>query len=225
MPDTTPDTSVRFSRAASAESRRLERRVARLLEKRADLEDAIDELDREVKGLEDRRRLLRELALERDKPAVVGELSLANGKRVLRGAAIREVAVPLLIQEAGESPVHYKHWYELLERAGFAVVGQRPDAVFLNQVMRSPLVKASTQPGIYSIDFDAPQRLRAALEAQEDRLQAEGSASLAPEEVEASAKRQRELVASITKLRKQLQEVEHALNAARDQDPGLIEAA
>lgn len=225
MPNSTPDTSLRFSRAASAESKRLRRKVARLLEKREDLEEAIRELDLEVKVLEDRIGLLGELASNRSAPNTSGELGTTNGKRILRGASIREIAVPLLIREMGESPVHYKHWYELLESAGFAVLGQRPDAVFLNQVTRSPLVKASTQPGIYSIDFEAVERLRSALEAQEDRLRGQDSSPTTPPGAGASAEKQRELAISVNRLRKQLDEADRALSAAQDRGPRLAEAA
>lgn len=224
MPDPTPATSIRFTRAASAESNRLSRQLARMAAKREEHEQAMEELEREMKVVEERIQLLGKLAGEDGVSASQLRAAGTPGKIILRGATIREVAVPLLLQEAGENPMHYRRWYELLENAGYEVLGQRPDAVFLNQVTRSPLVKSSTQPGIYSIDLEGVDRLRAALEEEENRLaDADTGAADDESDFEASAERHRELVNSVGRLRRQLEEVERALQAA---DTGqLAEAA
>ncbi len=223
MPDPTPATSLRFTRAASAERDRLSRKLSRMAERREEHEQAIEEIDRATKALEERVQLLGELAAD---SAPTPQLRAAGpeGKIVLRGATIREVAVPLLLREAGEGPIHYKHWYELLGKAGYEVLGQRPDAVFLNQVTRSPLVKASTQPGVYSIDLDAVDRLRTALEEQENHL-AHADASADDKDFEASAERHRELATSTNRLRRQLDEAERALDAGSPDNRRLAEAA
>jgi dCTP deaminase len=82
----------------------------------------------------------------------------ANGN-VLRGERIREIAVAILLDAGGEA-IHYREWLRLVEEAGYTVAGQRPDAVFLNQVVRSPLVRPTSQAGVYELDRGAPARLR-----------------------------------------------------------------
>jgi len=78
----------------------------------------------------------------------------------LRGRAIREVAVGLLLRRGPNTgPIHYRAWLLLLEEAGHTVAGRRPDAVFLNQVTRHPLVRSTTRAGFYELDLSATARL------------------------------------------------------------------
>src|SRR5262249_23197963 len=91
-------------------------------------------------------------------------------RTVLRGPAIREIAVQVLIAQPDHiEALHYRRWYELLQGAGYAVAGKDPVAVFLTQVSRSPVVRKATEPGMYEVDRQAPLRIRQRLE----RLQAE----------------------------------------------------
>jgi hypothetical protein len=69
----------------------------------------------------------------------------------LRGQRLQEIAVQVLAEQhtAGE-PVHYKEWYGLLRRAGYAVGGKDPLATFLATVSRSPRVRGIGQrSGLY----------------------------------------------------------------------------
>jgi hypothetical protein len=59
--------------------------------------------------------------------------------------------------------VHYRTWFELVRQAGFIPAGKDPLASFLTQIARSPVVKRSTAPGVYSLDLDAPAREHAKL--------------------------------------------------------------
>src|SRR5581483_2090293 len=89
---------------------------------------------------------------------------------VLRGPAIREAALRVLIAQPGPiEALHYRQWYELLVEAGFRIAGKDPLAVFLTQLSRSPLVRKASAPGVYEVDRQAPLRIRQRL----DRLQAE----------------------------------------------------
>jgi hypothetical protein len=89
---------------------------------------------------------------------------------MLRGPAIREAAVRVLIAQPGSiDALHYRQWYELLVDSGFRVAGKDPLAVFLTQLNRSPLVRKASAPGVYEVDRQAPTRIRQRL----DRLQAE----------------------------------------------------
>ncbi|MBI5104635.1 MAG: hypothetical protein HZB46_06555 [Solirubrobacterales bacterium] len=89
----------------------------------------------------------------------------------LRGTAIRETAVRVLAAAPqGAGPVHYRRWLELLEEAGYAVMGKDPAAVFLTQISRSPVVRRTTSSGMYELDRDAPERLRRRLATLQARL-------------------------------------------------------
>ena len=56
--------------------------------------------------------------------------------------------------------MHYREWYELLERAGHEIAGKDPLAVFLTQISRSPAVRRGARAGIYELDRGAFHRLR-----------------------------------------------------------------
>ena len=62
------------------------------------------------------------------------------------GPDIREVAVRLLVDN-GREAMHYREWYELLERAGHEIAGKDPLAVFLTQISRSPAVQTRLPRG------------------------------------------------------------------------------
>ena len=65
-----------------------------------------------------------------------------------------------LLVEAGLDGLHYREWFDLLTRAGYAVAGKDPLAVFLTQLTRSPVVRKSATPGRYELDRQADQRLK-----------------------------------------------------------------
>ena len=224
MPDPSPDTSLRFTRAASAELGRLSRKRSRLLEKREELQQAIEEIDQAVGAVEDRIRLLSDLASPSGMPSEQADARAmgAGSQEILRGARIRDIAVPLLLREMGESPVHYRRWYELVKGAGYEILGKRPDAVFLNQVTRSPLVKASTQPGIYSIDLGVIQRLRAALDEQQGLL---ARAASDVDGSEDSLDRHQKLVTSVGRRRRELDEALRAIDASERDQTSIAHAA
>jgi hypothetical protein len=50
----------------------------------------------------------------------------------------------------GETPIHYREWYDLLRAAGNHVMGKDPVATFLNQINRAPEVQAlGGRSGLY----------------------------------------------------------------------------
>jgi len=164
--------SQRFTKAARAERDRLAQRRSRLLGKREDLQSRISSLDAELEAVDREISALESFALA---SVEAGTLAEAEGQRedaprLLSGAEIRIVAVHFLLQEQGTSPIHYREWLSLLTRAGYTVAGKRPDAVFLSQVVRSPLVRATTQSGYYEIDLGIVDRLRERLRKQQFEL-------------------------------------------------------
>jgi hypothetical protein len=60
---------------------------------------------------------------------------------------------------ADAGPIHYRLWLVETEARGGPVAGKRPEAVFLNQVTRHPLVRATTKRGFYELDRGAAERL------------------------------------------------------------------
>lgn len=217
MPQPLIHRSERFARAAKAELGRLERRRGQLAEKRAAQQRKLDELDQELEGIASEIQRLTELA--QPDPGGVRLVSAPDSETrdVLKGAAIRILAVPLLMRSHGNAPIHYREWFELLRGEGYEVAGRRPDAVFLNQVVRSPLVCATTKAGYYEIDLEAPERLRAQLHEQQNEfiefmreIPRNGS-----EDFQRHRERQREMNTAIARTERELKEVEKAIEAAQ----------
>jgi hypothetical protein len=165
-----PKYSTRFRRAAAAEHARLirkrDRAVGRATRTREELdsnEQEVSELDREISALQ---KIADDEATHFSPPPPPPE-----GAHLLSRRDIREVAVRLLV-DAGDrgQPVHYKAWLQRLRDAGYEVAGKRPEAVFLGQVSRSPVVKATERPGFYEVDPGAADALRGEICDLRERL-------------------------------------------------------
>jgi len=170
MPEPASHRSSRFAQAAKSERKRLAKKRSKLFKKREDLQAKVDALDAELEAVDQEIVVLDGLAADGTSSA---RLELATGNdnpNLLKGGAIRDLAVPLLMREQGTAPVHYREWLSLLESQGYKVAGKRADAVFLNQVVRSPLVKATTKAGYYQLDPDAPEHLRDRLRQEQAEL-------------------------------------------------------
>lgn len=207
MPDPTSHRSTRFTQAAESERNRLSRKRAKLSKQREGLQHKLDTLDAELEAV-DREIVVLDGLTTGGHGSVT--LELATGPEqgsALKGAAIREIAVPLLMAAQGTAPIHYRAWLDLLVEHGYEVAGKRPDAVFLNQVVRSPLVRASTQAGYYQLDLDAPDRLREQLGQQQAALSR--LLAVVPEDagaLERQREEQRESRAAIAKTERALEE-------------------
>jgi hypothetical protein len=158
---TNSTTSMRFRRAAETERDRLTRQREKIASRSKSLREQLGVLENQMHELDERIDSLRALIGERElknlqKPAP----SHAGNNKALAGSAIRVAAVRVLVESGGsDTPIHYRDWFELLRNAGHEVAGKRPDAVFLSQVSRSPVVKGTTKAGIYELDLDAPEQL------------------------------------------------------------------
>lgn len=213
MPQQGVHKSDRFLQAAQSERKRLERKHSQLSKKREDLQTRVAELDAELASLEQEIVVLGELAAHGQGSARL-ELTARGGATILKGGAIREVAVPLLMHERGTAPVHYREWFQLLKGKHYEIQGKRPDAVFLNQVLRSPLIRATTQAGYYQLDPEAPEQLRQRLKGEQEEL-ADWMQQI-PNDAqgfERHRERQRELRAAVTKTERELREALKALEA------------
>ncbi len=200
MPETKPKPSTRLLRAAAAERTDIARQRDRLQAKRETLAAKLHEIDASLATLQERETLLGRLApaseemsspalspsagrpvMSRvvDHPAVnaPGDTKPDDSRTTLRGPAIRELAVSLLAHGHADA-LHYRAWYELLVSAGYRVAGKDPLAVFLTQLSRSPVVRKTTQAGVYEIDRDAPARLARRLsKLRTELMQAAGGSS------------------------------------------------
>jgi predicted nuclease with TOPRIM domain len=220
--------SQRFTKAARAEIDRLSRRRARLAKKRERLQDQIDGLDQELEAVDRETALLEELA---SAPSEADEIAVKRSQQArdpsrLSGHAIRATAVPLLLRERGTAPIHYREWLDLLTSEGFAVDGKRPDAVFLNQVVRSPLVRATTKSGYYVLEPGVVEELRKELRRQQLEL-ARYMAEMPddPEAFEGFRQEHRRLNTGVARTERQLEEALVAVNAAQSEQASDAKAA
>jgi hypothetical protein len=147
--------SPRLRRAAAAERERLGKRLGKAKATVRDRKGELAGAEAEVSELEAGLAVL---------------VSLLGGERTepgeppggLRGQAIREAGIEALLHRGTDAgPIHYRRWLALVEAEAGPVAGKRPDAVFLNQVSRHPLVRSTTKRGFYELDLGATGRLEA----------------------------------------------------------------
>lgn len=210
-----PTHSTRFTRAARAERERLLRRRRRSAEQVRRIEEELAAARADLEGIDARLDGLRSFTDE--PPELHAAPSGQRAGEMLRGAAIRRHAVELLRGDWQGGPIHYRRWLELLEASGFEVDGKRPDAVFLGQITRSPVVRATTSAGFYEIDEDAPRRLGDEIAAIEGRLGEIGAQpSLDPAKLEENMSRREELTGELRRVERELKEAVLALTPAEE---------
>lgn len=164
------DHSSRFRKAAVAERDRLTRQREKVESRLERLQVELAEAEEQRDRLNSRIGTLRELTGDNTAGVKLSAVEASRDAAILKGADIRATAVRVLIDSGRDKgPIHYREWLSLFEQQGFAVTGKRPDAVFLNQIVRSPVVKATTTAGVYEIDWAAEERLARRL----DQLKAE----------------------------------------------------
>ncbi len=222
--------STRLLRAAAAECADIARQRERLHARRETLAAQLDEIDASLAALDERESLLDRLAPERPSTGAANgaepgqphprkrlaaeardDMATNGDRTALRGPAIREVAVSLLAARGGADALHYRAWFDLLTDAGYQVAGKDPLAVFLTQLSRSPLIRKSTQAGVYEIDRDAPHRLTRKLSSLQTKLRETTNAPSTPNLGEIRAQRE-ELVNAIRHVERALEEAERVLS-------------
>jgi hypothetical protein len=130
----------------------------------------------------------------------------------LRGADIRVAAVRILAStENPARPIHYGEWYDLLTQAGYGVAGRDPQATFLTQVGRSPLVKHTGERGFYALDLDAPRRLSERLHELHTELAGLHQGQQTIEAIATVRERRAELTSEYAKVERELEEAAIAL--------------
>jgi chromosome segregation ATPase len=211
-------TSRRLFAAASAEREQIAREEEQLLAQRELLQQQLGELDADLAELRERLQLLDRLtdtAPQSEQPAAPAEPAATNA-RVLRGPEIRQIAVKLLLADRRRpQALHYREWYALMEAEGYVVAGKDPRAVFLTQLSRSPVVIRGTQSGVYSLNLEAIDRLRARLEERKRELRSLTQATSATTDLGDLRRERTALTQEINKLEKSLEE---ALATLGDRD-------
>ena len=146
--------TARLVRAAAAERAELERHRAKLAAEAQQLRAALMRIEHGLAEIDERCGLLERLA-----PATETEQLEPETAGLLRGPAIRETAVAVLIDQ-GRDSIHYREWFDLLAQQGHAIAGKDPSAVFLTQISRSPVMRKGMRAGVYELDRQAPTRLQ-----------------------------------------------------------------
>jgi hypothetical protein len=167
-----PQPSARLQRAAAAERQDLSRRRDRLDRRRQTLREELRRVEDQLDAINEQCGLLDRLvpAMGESAPAEV-EVAEATLAQELRGPAIREAAVRVLLADERIEALQYREWYRRLLDAGYLIAGKNGGlAAFLTQISRSPVVRRSSQAGVYEIDYEAPARLRLELRTQQERL-------------------------------------------------------
>lgn len=198
--------SSRFTRAARAESERLLRRQRRSAEQVRKIEEQLAAARAELDQINGRLEVLR--GITHESPELRAAPDAEEMGEPLRGAEIRRRAVELLRRGEHAGAIHYRRWLQLLEESGYRIDGKRPDAVFLGQIMRSPVVKATTSAGFYELDEDAPRRLAEEL-ASLERQMAEGSSvetASSPNRIDQDIERRQVLTAELRRTERALKE-------------------
>jgi hypothetical protein len=183
--DTSPyriEYSARMQRAAAAEYGRLARQHERASGIRDGLLEKLATVEAEIAVIENDQSLLRQITPslgDRDKrrtpvnksAAVTSPPSGETAHRQLTGPSIRHTAVKVLLEQPVRTEaLHYRQWFGLVKKAGYEVVGKLPEAVFLTQINRSPVITRSTEPGVYALDRMAVPRLESHVNVLQARL-------------------------------------------------------
>jgi hypothetical protein len=236
MTPAAPPPSARLLRAAEAERADLARHRARLDAERERLRTELERIDAGLADVRERERLLDRLAPRasgEDIDVAVTAVALVQGagdvadgvnipdaradddalRTVLRGPAIRETAVRLLVEAGDAEALHYRDWYERVRAAGYAVAGKDPLAVFLTQLSRSPALRKSTQAGVYELDRSAPGRLRARLEELHEVLRELPTTPGAAADLATIRARREELNSEVGQTERALEEAARLLDA------------
>jgi hypothetical protein len=207
--------SKRLLAAAAAERAGIERERRQLLEHRQALNAQIGELDAQLAELDERTLLIDRLSgagAGSDTETTAVQHAARDDRIVLRGPAIRQTAVKLLLDDPQHpQALHYRDWFALMERDGYAVAGKDPLAVFLTQISRSPVVRRSTQSGVYELNLDAVRWLRHRLSEHQRQLRTLTTAPASATDLSRVRIQRTALTQEIDKIEKALEEAEHTL--------------
>jgi hypothetical protein len=199
-----------LAKAAEREREKLQLQRLRIMDRLGQIDTEGDALRAKLQEIDDQVELLDRL---------LGPEGSAQGvgARILRGAALRQQALEILVTEVGcGRAVSYRDWYNMLSTAGFVVSGKRPLATFLSSVSRSPLVVSGPEVGTYAVDLAAADGLRqelAELQAElrdlDEHLSSRGSGQTPLRQHRVN------LLASVRRVERQITEADQVFEAHR----------
>ena len=221
--------SQRLRAAAAAERTRLARELGRLDDRVELLGQELEQIEARRDAIRSRLSLLARLArgpaeseeqLERPAHAASARVRPprdGSRDRLLQGAEIREAAVRALFAAGmGSRTLHYRDWFELLGRKGLGVAGKRPEATFLTQIGRSPVVRRAGLPGVYAIDPAAPDELCVRIRELRAELARAEERELAPHELAEERARRLGLTRQLARSERALEEALRVLGDRRE---------
>ncbi len=205
-----PQPSARFVRAVAAERAELERHRNKLAHEATTLRAALARIEHGLAEIDERCGLLDRLTDGESDVAEPSEKRAANvdERTVLRGPAIRERAVAVLVAR-GRDSLHYRRWFELLTGEGHVIAGKDPLAVFLTQITRSPVIRKGEKAGVYALDRHAPERLEQGLQKLQRELAATATATA---DIATIRARRMQLTAEIGRAERALEEAIRVLD-------------
>jgi hypothetical protein len=180
----------------------------RLQQQLADEESAIQEIELRLADLMPFADQWKRSPTDADAPQTSKSKSGSPPERVsLRGADIRIAAVRSLIaSDRAATPLHYRDWFEIFHQAGYEAHGADAEATFLTQIGRSPLVQRTSERGVYSLDLDAPLRLRQRLHELHNELAGLHDGQQTIDEIATIADRRAELTRAVVAAERELHE-------------------
>lgn len=92
------------------------------------------------------------------------------GSLPLAGAELREQLTRAALRRQPGEPAHWREWLAWLREDGFEPDGRNPEATFVTQLTRSPLVRRATQDGVYVLDVSQADAIRSRLEELHEQL-------------------------------------------------------
>jgi hypothetical protein len=212
--------SKQFIRAAQSERKALVRAYQRQLAEGDRLQAQVEQTARSMDAIQQRLQALGALLGDPDFAILPAKRADAEpvairatqdreaSPHVLAGPKVRGTAVRVLLDQPEPfKPLHYRRWYDLVVAAGYAVAGKTPEAVFLTQIGRSPMVCKAPDTGIYVLDRDASSRIRETLGHLQANLRDFSTQAGGDVDSFTRAASRRQLVADINRAERSLAEV------------------
>lgn len=169
MPPTTRHSS-RFTAAAEAEIKRLEKHYERVMRKHTSIMDKAREVLEEASGIEAQIHSLQR-SLDRPETQMRVKPVSDSGPVVVGG---RELRIEMMRYVAANERLHYTSWGERLKRGGVSIAGTEPTATLLTALGRGPLVRPV---GMRTGDYIADPELVDEWSAKVERLEREVAAA------------------------------------------------
>jgi hypothetical protein len=88
----------------------------------------------------------------------------------LAGAQLREQLTRAALRRQPGEPAHWREWLAWLREDGYEPDGRNPEATFVTQLTRSPLVRRAAQDGVYVLDVSQVDAIRVRLEELHEQL-------------------------------------------------------